>query len=53
MNTTRPEPIDFDAWLAASPDVEPMSGDENRHGDWNHLLVTQKESPSFSLLLVT
>jgi len=39
MNTTRREPIDFDAWLAASPDVEPMSGDENRHGDWNHLLV--------------
>ncbi len=24
----RGEPIDFDAWLAASPDVEPMAGDE-------------------------
>lgn len=24
----RGEPIDFDNWLAASPDVEPMAGDE-------------------------
>jgi hypothetical protein len=39
MNTARREPTDFDAWLAASPDVEPVSVDENRHGDWNHLLA--------------
>ena len=25
---TRGEPIDFDVWLAASPDIEPMAGDE-------------------------
>ena len=24
----RGEPTDFNAWLATSPDVEPMSGDE-------------------------
>ncbi len=24
----RGEPIDFDVWLTASPDVEPMAGDE-------------------------
>ena len=26
--SARGEPTDFDAWLAASPNVEPMSGDE-------------------------
>ena len=25
---SRGEPTDFDAWLAVSPDVEPISGDE-------------------------